>query len=39
MQTPRGIDWGGDAGGWTGIGGRLGATDRVRDGGRDWPGL
>jgi len=39
MQTPQRLDWGGDARDWTGIGGRLGATDRVRDGGRDWPGL
>ncbi len=39
MQTPQGLYWGSDACDWTGIGGRLGATDRVRDGDRDWPGL
>ena len=35
--TPRGGDW--RARGWTGIRGRLGGTDRVRDGDRDWPGF
>jgi hypothetical protein len=39
VQTPRCLDWSGDGEGWTEIGGRLGATDRVRDGHRDWPGL
>ncbi len=28
---------GGDAKGWTILGGRLGATDRIGGGGRDWP--
>ena len=35
----QGPDWGSDASGWTGIGGRLDATDRILDGGRDWRGL
>jgi hypothetical protein len=39
IQTSRGLDWGGNAKGWTEIGGRLGATAGVRDGRRDWPGL
>ncbi len=39
MQTRQGLDWGSDARGWTRIGGRLGATDRIRDGRRDWPGV
>ena len=39
MQTPQVSDWGGDVRDWTGIGGSLGAADRVRNGGRDRPGL
>jgi hypothetical protein len=39
MHSTLGPDWDIDARGWTGIGGRLGATDRIRDGGRDWPSL
>jgi hypothetical protein len=39
IQTPQGLDWGSGARDWTGIAGRLGATDRVRDGGCDGSGL
>ncbi len=35
MQTRQGLDWGSDARDWTGIGGKLGAINRIRDGGRD----
>ena len=35
MQMPQGLDWGSDPRDWTGIGEKLGATDRIRDGGRD----
>jgi hypothetical protein len=38
-QTPQGFDGGNDPRGRTRIGGILGATDRNRDGGLDWPGV
>ena len=39
VQTPRGLACGGDARDWTGIGRTPGFINRIRGGGRDWPGL